>query len=53
MSAKGDFPPPLTFPPFSLSSPSKLHERSPIFMGSKDDVEDVLKIIEKHRSDKA
>jgi len=28
--------------------PTKLHERAPIFLGSKDDVNDVLAIIEKH-----
>jgi len=28
--------------------PTKLHERSPIFLGSKDDVNDVLAVIEKH-----
>jgi fructose-1,6-bisphosphatase I len=28
--------------------PTKLHERSPIFLGSKDDVADVLAIIKKH-----
>jgi len=28
--------------------PSAIHERSPIFLGSKDDVEDVLKIIKNH-----
>lgn len=28
--------------------PSKLHERSPIFMGSKEDVADILAIIKKH-----
>lgn len=33
------------------SRPSKLHERSPIFMGSKDEVEDLLKIIERHRNE--
>jgi len=30
--------------------PKKLHERSPIFLGSKDDVEDVLACIAKHSS---
>jgi len=28
--------------------PSKIHERAPIFLGSKDDVQDVLEIIAKH-----
>jgi len=28
--------------------PTSLHQRSPIFLGSKDDVEDVLKVIAKH-----
>jgi len=28
--------------------PNRLHERSPIFLGSKEDVEDVLKVIKKH-----
>lgn len=28
--------------------PTKLHERSPIFLGSKEDVADVLAIIKKH-----
>ncbi len=32
-----------------FSSPTKLHERSPIFLGSKEDVEDVLAIIKKHK----
>jgi len=31
-------------------TPKKLHERSPIFLGSKDDVEDVLSCIAKHSS---
>merc|ERR1711893_561797 len=30
--------------------PKKLHERSPIYLGSKDDVEDLLEVIAKHRS---
>ena len=30
--------------------PTGLHVRSPIFLGSSDDVDDVLKIIEKHAS---
>jgi len=29
--------------------PKKLHERSPIFLGSREDVEDVLAVIKKHR----
>lgn len=29
--------------------PNSLHERSPIFLGSKEDVEEVLKIIKKHQ----
>lgn len=28
--------------------PKTLHQRSPIFLGSKNDVEDVLKIIQHH-----
>merc|ERR1719383_879667 len=32
--------------------PKKLHERSPIFLGSKEDVEDVLKVIKKHNDAK-
>jgi len=28
--------------------PTSLHQRSPIFLGSKDDVEDVMKVIKKH-----
>jgi len=32
--------------------PTKIHERSPIFLGSKDDVNDVLAIIEKHSNNK-
>lgn len=28
--------------------PEKIHQRSPIFLGSKDDVEDVLAVIKKH-----
>ncbi|EEB16006.1 Fructose-1,6-bisphosphatase, putative [Pediculus humanus corporis] len=28
--------------------PKKIHQRSPIFLGSKDDVEDILNIIKKH-----
>lgn len=28
--------------------PEKIHQRAPIFLGSEDDVEDVLAIIEKH-----
>merc|ERR1712032_933758 len=30
-------------------SPKKLHERSPIFLGSRDDVNDVLELIKKNR----
>jgi len=30
--------------------PKKLHERSPIFLGSRDDVEDMLALIQKHRA---
>ncbi len=30
--------------------PKGLHERSPIFLGSKDDVAEVLELIQKHRS---
>merc|ERR1712098_289510 len=30
--------------------PKKLHERSPIFMGSKEDVDDLLEIIKKHKA---
>lgn len=33
--------------------PRGLHERSPIFMGSKDDVADVLKVIKKHEAAEA
>jgi len=29
--------------------PKSIHERSPIFLGSKDDVADVLQIIAKHK----
>lgn len=29
--------------------PENIHERSPIFLGSKEDVEDVLSIIKKHK----
>ena len=29
--------------------PRKLHERSPIFLGSKEDVEDVMAVIAKHK----
>lgn len=29
--------------------PTAIHERSPIFLGSKDDVKDVLDIIAKHK----
>lgn len=29
--------------------PTSLHERSPIFLGSKEDVEEVLEIIKKHQ----
>lgn len=32
--------------------PKSLHQRSPIFLGSKDDVEDVLKVIKKHNDAK-
>lgn len=28
--------------------PESIHQRCPIFLGSKDDVEDVLKVIKKH-----
>jgi len=31
--------------------PSKIHERSPIFLGSKEDVEDVLAVIKKHEQE--
>merc|ERR1711970_782517 len=30
--------------------PRKLHERSPIYLGSKDDVEDLLEVIAKHKA---
>ena len=30
--------------------PRKLHERSPIFLGSKEDVEDIMEVIAKHSS---
>jgi len=30
--------------------PRKLHERSPIFMGSKDDVEELLEVVKKHKA---
>jgi len=30
--------------------PRKLHERSPIFLGSKEDVEDIMAVIAKHKS---
>ncbi|XP_047004939.1 fructose-1,6-bisphosphatase 1 [Schistocerca americana] len=30
--------------------PTKIHERSPIFMGSREDVEELLEIIKKHKS---
>merc|ERR1712130_515339 len=30
--------------------PRKLHERSPIYLGSKDDVEDLLEVIAKHKT---
>ena len=30
--------------------PRKLHERSPIFLGSKEDVEDIMAVIAKHSS---
>ena len=29
--------------------PKTIHERSPIFLGSKDDVQDIMDIIEKHK----
>ena len=29
--------------------PRKLHERSPIFLGSKEDVEDIMAVIAKHK----
>merc|ERR1711963_1030309 len=32
--------------------PKKLHERSPIFLGSKEDVEDIMAVIAKHKSEK-
>ena len=32
--------------------PRKLHERSPIFLGSKEDVEDILAVIAKHKAEK-
>ena len=30
--------------------PRKLHERSPIFLGSKEDVEDIMAVIAKHKN---
>jgi len=30
--------------------PKKLHERSPIFLGSKEDVEDIMAVIAKHKA---
>lgn len=30
--------------------PKKLHERSPIFLGSKEDVEDIIAVITKHKA---
>lgn len=30
--------------------PTSLHQRSPIFLGSKEDVEEVLKVIKKHEA---
>jgi len=28
--------------------PESIHQRTPIFLGSKDDIEDILKIFKKH-----
>ena len=31
--------------------PKKLHERSPIFLGSKEDVDDIMEVIAKHKAE--